>query len=1090
MKKLFVLLFVVASLAFSQGANHVVISEVGPMGGASSVFNTGEFIELYNPTPSDITFGANVTISSGEGSGANAAAWTLSLAGKTIKAYGFYLIGDGGAIAVTPDVAFPASKNLSNGNSARAYVQLKDGAAIIDAFGWDKANVNPPNCEGTAFTPSNSNSDKKSFERKSGPLATAPDTLGNAWDTENNSVDFFENAAAKSNPQNSSSKIEKNPYETGPANPGSASILPARWKYNTPTNVTVKITVAGTDSLKGIRIIKPNTFTWNSASITVHPNTVTITNSNDTTTLTNVLLKGTDSVVISIPNVTAADSTNDFSLSIRTSKDGNSFSGIATQPTTLVYGTPRPVAMIKKKEANGTHSLLGKWVVTKGVVTVANEFLGPSYLQDGTTGFAIYDSSVSNYIERGDEIVLLGKVAPFNELFELVPAIMLEKISEGNYFDTAVVAIPQVKGQPQAGVEQYEGKLIRINKVSKVLTLANQPTTTFATSGSGTNYKIVVGTDTLELRVSSRTNLANLAVPGSIFDVVGALGQFGINYQILPRSYHDIIVEGSGPRIISGAPYETGITTSSITFVWQTETPGTSIANYGTTTAYGNTVIDTNKVTLHQLTVTGLQPATIYNVQLGSANANGTTYTVNNIVSTSSLTSTGVMQVYFNQSVNTALARGENAQVANLSTKLIERINAATKSIDVSLYSLSGTAGANVATALILAQSRGVKVRVIGEKDNQTTAPWNTLKNAGIPVIDDGYDAVNAGAGLMHNKFVVFDNRDTTSDTDDWAWTGSWNVTDPGTNNDAQNAIAIQDKALANAYTVEFEEMWGSRTETPNAANSRFGARKVDNTPHFFVINNTPVELYFSPSDRTNAQILKTVSKAKSSINFGLLTFTRSDVGTALVNKKKAGVKVRGVVDNRTDSGAQFDTLLAQGIDIFLKKNLTGMLHHKYAIFDADVADSNQYVLTGSHNWSSSAENINNENTLIIKSKRIANLFLQEFSVRYTDAGGKDALLSVERNGENIPSVFSISQNYPNPFNPATVINYQLPMNSKVTLKIYDVVGREVAALVNDIQNAGNYTVTWNASNISSGVYFYQIQAGNYTATKRMILMK
>jgi len=73
-----------------------------------------------------------------------------------------------------------------------------------------------------------------------------------------------------------------------------------------------------------------------------------------------------------------------------------------------------------------------------------------------------------------------------------------------------------------------------------------------------------------------------------------------------------------------------------------------------------------------------------------------------------------------------------------------------------------------------------VKVRVIGELENIGTAPWTTLKNGGVTVIDDGFDAVNAGAGLMHNKFYVFDYRDQTSDQDDWVLTGSWNATDPG----------------------------------------------------------------------------------------------------------------------------------------------------------------------------------------------------------------------------------------------------------------------------------------------------------------------
>jgi len=89
-----------------------------------------------------------------------------------------------------------------------------------------------------------------------------------------------------------------------------------------------------------------------------------------------------------------------------------------------------------------------------------------------------------------------------------------------------------------------------------------------------------------------------------------------------------------------------------------------------------------------------------------------------------------------------------------------------------------------------------------------------------------------------------------------------------------------------------------------------------------------------------------------------------------------------------------------------------------------------------------------------------------------------------------IPKEFSLQQNYPNPFNPETVISYQLPANSSVSLKVHDVLGREVSTLVNEIQSAGSYKVNFNASNLSSGIYFYKFQAGEFTQTKKMILVK
>jgi len=169
--------------------------------------------------------------------------------------------------------------------------------------------------------------------------------------------------------------------------------------------------------------------------------------------------------------------------------------------------------------------------------------------------------------------------------------------------------------------------------------------------------------------------------------------------------------------------------------------PGSSKIKYGKTASYGSEIEDTNKVTSHSLTVGNLDPASVYHVQFVSSNVLGTTVSSNYIASTSSQNSTGEINVYFSKGVDTTLARGENAKVVNLAAQLTQRINAAVYSIDAALYSFSGTVGANIATSLIAAKNRGVRVRVIGEKDNQSTAPWTTLKNNGITVIDDGFDA-------------------------------------------------------------------------------------------------------------------------------------------------------------------------------------------------------------------------------------------------------------------------------------------------------------------------------------------------------------
>jgi hypothetical protein len=107
-----------------------------------------------------------------------------------------------------------------------------------------------------------------------------------------------------------------------------------------------------------------------------------------------------------------------------------------------------------------------------------------------------------------------------------------------------------------------------------------------------------------------------------------------------------------------------------------------------------------------------------------------------------------------------------------------------------------------------------------------------------------------------------------------------------------------------------------------------------------------------------------------------------------------------------------------------------------------------------------------------------------------TDSGSR-IISSVEEKISQTVGQFNLYQNYPNPFNPRTTISYSLPRASTITLKVYDVLGRDVATLVdNETKGAGNHEVSFNASNLPSGVYFYRLQAENHIETKSMVLIK
>lgn len=108
-------------------------------------------------------------------------------------------------------------------------------------------------------------------------------------------------------------------------------------------------------------------------------------------------------------------------------------------------------------------------------------------------------------------------------------------------------------------------------------------------------------------------------------------------------------------------------------------------------------------------------------------------------------------------------------------------------------------------------------------------------------------------------------------------------------------------------------------------------------------------------------------------------------------------------------------------------------------------------------------------------------------------AGDAPSIFTADNNtlvNNNVPEKFELSQNYPNPFNPNTVISYSVAKTEKVEIRVYDMLGKEVQTLINEVKNPGSYNIMFNAANLSSGVYFYRIVAGNFTDVKKMTLVK
>jgi phosphatidylserine/phosphatidylglycerophosphate/cardiolipin synthase-like enzyme len=968
------------------------------------------------------------------------------------------------------------SGNPFNFAGASDAIQLRTPADVhVFGVSWGSANAASVPSPKVHFTGSSTSNTSISFNEDTLPELTS---TGN-WTVNNTSVTL----GAGNTPTNTA---WINSFRLRADGSGVARVQPDTLTGGNTGNIQITYRRDTQFSVTDLRIILPSTFGWSRSAADVSFTNITATKSvsGDTVSLTGITFN-VDSTVITIQSVTATDTTGYYPFRVQSRV--NFYADVSPIPRVVVFGVPLPIAEMKANDSIGVPLRINGLITVRGIVTVANQFGGPSYIQDNSGGMAIFGSQFSTSVNMGDEVIVSGIIQPFSGLFEIVNPRIHTIVSTGNVVTPVLVTAFEIANDGAGGLEVYEGLLVRINGAT---------VTGGGVWAANTNYPLSDPTGTTEIRIDNNTNLVGTPIPAGAFDAIGVVGQFKTTppfiggYQFMPRFTDDIL--SSGP-IIATFPVETVIQSNALTISWQTINAGTTHARYGVTPAYelgvvGNSTLTTN----HTLSFSGLTPATVYYIQAFSVAAGDTSFASRLIASTASPSqSSGVINAYFNKSVNTSLAWFQPAHAnQNLPQRLIARIANAQRSVDVTLYSLSGTPGSDIANALVAAKNRGVRVRVICEDDNRNTSPFTFLVANGIPLITDRFDPVNNGVGLMHNKYFVFDARGGAPESV-WVWTGSWNPTDPGTTSDFQNAIEVQDQALGNAFTMEFQEMWGSDNETPNASVSRFGARKFDNTPHRFMIGGKAVEAYFSPSDRTTSRIVGEIMKAQYSVGFQLLLITRADLANALVNRKTAGKKVRGDLDSDSDTGSQYAYLLANGVDVRLKTGASGLLHHKYVLIDAENPYWNAVTVTGSHNWSNSAENSNNENTLIVRDGNITNQYLQEFAARYVQFGGTDTItVSVRELGPAIPASFALEQNFPNPFNPTTTIRFHLPSVAPVTLMVYDLLGREVATLVNEPMKAGSYSVELNARNLASGVYFYRLHAGQFSDAKKLLLMK
>ncbi len=756
----------------------------------------------------------------------------------------------------------------------------------------------------------------------------------------------------------------------------------------------------------------------------------------------------------------------------------------------LAFSQVVPIDRFHRHTSEGTAFALGSRVQIEGIVTANFKEMNTFCLQDATAGMTVVlELNVDQNVETGDRVNISGILEQVDGMTRLRVNDQSDMVRLGSDHELPqprIITCDNLQNSFKADqAEPNESRLVQLSGIQIVNVDSNRAT---VRDFSG-NASIYIDSDWEFL-------------PG-IFDIIGIVFQqdttlpYTGDYFLRPRTSSDIM-QNTRVRLVQ-SPQEIAINPTSVTLAWETDVPIETIFRWGTDSLVNRNINDV-PTTEHQMVLQNLVPSTLYKGQAVAISKADTVLSDTLLFATASDLSSGEIQLYFTKSVDTTIAKYQSAKGnTDLSKVLIEEIKKTDFSIDFCTFTFTHH---EIATELARAHLRGVKVRIITDDDNVSSEIDYLRNTVGVPVITDDF-GINDGFGSMHSKFMIFDYGSDLSATNDRVWMGSANATYNGSQHNAENMLLIFDTSLAMAFTLEFNEMWGSNTLIPDPEQSRMGARKHDNIPHRFNIGGKWIEMYASPSDHTENRIKQAIASAEQSVYFALLTFTSTGLENALEAKfhSDENIAFSGLVDDSNINSDIYERMTGIGYGAWsppadvLPAIFPGspFFHHKYCLIDPGLFEGHPLVITGSHNWSNAANNINDETTLVIHDADIANQFMQEFTQRYRDAGGASELLTrVDKSGQKA-TVMPYLTHYPNPFNHYTTLKIQAPhVESK--LIITDILGRTVYEK-ELFRSDQTITLRWNGQDqkgqlLPSGLYFAFLSSQPLKTMTKLLLVR
>lgn len=703
-----------------------------------------------------------------------------------------------------------------------------------------------------------------------------------------------------------------------------------------------------------------------------------------------------------------------------------------------------------------TNYSLGESVTVTGIVTNDGSLGSVRYIQDATGGVALYpgfDWSGWDEPTIGDEVTVTGVLTEFNGLLEVGPDLTAVTInSSGNPSPTPLTITPDEME------EDLEGVLVEVESA-----LFDQGGTVI--SGNNT-YSFNASGEEGVIYIRNGNYLVDAILPAGETNIVGIISQFdpdnsGDGYQILPRDAQDF-VPLSAINIASEVE-QTNITQTSFTLNWLTDTNGDSQVEYGLTPALGSVEFSATATNDHSIDLSGLEPGTVYYARVTSTAGEDDTVSPILAFATES-ESSGDILAYFNHDVDHTVATGELAINigADMKDTIAAYITRAQHTLDIAAYNINNSL---IVDAINTAQENGVQIRYIAHSGTANFGIGNF--NGGIPV---HYRPDDNGSG-MHNKFLVMDAEYT-----DLAFvlTGSTNLTTDNLVSDPNNLIIFQDESIAKGFTLEFNEMWGSDTDEPDPANAKFGADKEQNTPKKYIIGGSAVEVHFSPSDGTTRAIQEAIESTEYDLYFATLAFTRNDLGNAV--EEFAGnifIEVQGIIEQINTTGSEYQDFVDAGMDVFSHQETDGQMHHKMAIIDQSEPQADPIVITGSHNWSTSAETINDENTVFVHDATIANIYYQAFRGMLLDMG-----VGIEEQTDG-----SSLYVYPNPTEGMLFIQKESGFFTNAVFTLTDLSGRTVWT-----ENLSGTTLQVSLDHLPAGYYVLNTEENGVMSSIKVIV--